>query len=156
LELQKNINLKRYIGSLLFLFLTGVCIAQSNQDKEVQESVKQFFAALASKDSVAMKRWATADLTLIEYGTVWNMDTVIRKGIVQNTAADYQRADQFEFLSTTVTGKMALVSYRLTSHITANGRKSKAQWIESMNLLYEDNRWKVKFLHSTLLNRNSL
>lgn len=148
--------MKKYIGVLLICFVSVSCLAQANKEKDVQESVKQFFAALAAKDSVAMKRWATTDLTLIEYGTVWNMDTVIRRGIVQNTAADYHRADQFEFLSTTVTGKMALVSYRLTSHITANGKKSKAQWIESMNLLFEDKRWKVKFLHSTLLNRSSL
>jgi len=146
----------RCIVLLVLLFFAISCAAQSNQEKEVQESVKQFFAALSARDSVAMKRWSTANLTLIEYGTVWNMDTVIRKGIVQNTATDYHRTDQFEFLSTAVHGKMALVSYRLTSLITSNGKKSKAQWIESMNLLYEDNRWKVIFLHSTLLNRSSL
>jgi ketosteroid isomerase-like protein len=140
---------------LIFLFFAVPCAAQSNQEMEVQESVKQFFAAFSERDSVAMKQWATADLTLIEYGTVWNMDTVIRKGIVQNTAADFHRTNEFAFLSTAVHGTMALVSYRLTSQITANGKKSKVQWIESVNLLYEDKRWKVKFLHSTLLNRIS-
>jgi ketosteroid isomerase-like protein len=146
---------RKYIGVLLICFVSVSCLAQAKKEKEVQESVKQFFAALAARDSVAMKRWATADLTLIEYGTVWNMDTLIRKGIVQNTAADFHRTDQFEFLSTTVQGKMALVSYRLSSQISANGKQSNVQWIESMNLFYEDNRWKVKFLHSTLLNRSS-
>lgn len=139
----------------MLCFVSASCMAQANQEKEVQESVKQFFAALAARDSVGMKRWSTADLTLIEYGTVWNVDTVIRRGILQNTAADFKRVDEFAFLSTAIHGKMALVSYRLTSQIMANGRQTKAQWIESMNLLFEDNRWKVKFLHSTLLHRSS-
>lgn len=148
--------MKKYIGLFLFFFVSTSCVAQANKEKVVQESVKHFFAALAARDSVEMKRWSTNDLTLIEYGTVWNMDTVIRRGILQNTAPDYNRVDQFAFLSTAVHGKMALVSYRLTSQIMANGKQTKAQWIETMNLLFEDKRWKVKFLHSTLLNRTSL
>lgn len=148
--------MKKSITVLLLWFASGYCVAQAGSDRDVQESVKQFFAALAARDSVEMKRWSTNDLTLIEYGTVWNMDTVIRRGILQNTASDYNRVDQFAFLSTTVHGKMALVSYRLTSQIMANGKQTKAQWIETMNLLYEDKRWKVQFLHSTLLNRTSL
>lgn len=148
--------MKKSITVLFFWFVSGYCMAQAGSDRDVQESVKQFFAALAARDSVEMKRWSTNDLTLIEYGTVWNIDTVIRRGILQNTASDYNRVDQFAFLSTTVHGKMALVSYRLTSQIMANGKQTKAQWIETMNLLYEDKRWKVKFLHSTLLNRTSL
>ena len=147
--------MKKYIGVLLLCFVSVSCMAQVAKEKEVQESVTHFFAALAARDSVAMKQWSTADLTLIEYGTVWNVDTVIRRGILQNTAADFKRIDEFAFLSSAIHGKMALVSYRLTSQIMANGRHIKAQWIESMNLLYEENRWKVKFLHSTLLSRIS-
>lgn len=139
----------------MLCFVSVFCEAQTNKDKEVQKSVKEFFAALAARDSVAMKRWSTADLTLIEYGTVWNIDTLIRRGILQNTAADFTRVDEFEFLSTAVHGNTALVSYRLFSRIKRSGSETNVRWIESMSLLYEENRWKVKFLHSTLLNRSS-
>jgi ketosteroid isomerase-like protein len=139
---------------LFLLLIGGTSAAQSDQEKEVQKSVKQFFAALAARDSVAMKRWATADMTLIEYGTVWNMDTLIRLVITDNTARNFNRVDRFNFLSTSVHETMALVTYRLTSYVTADGRKMDVDWIESVTLCYVDQRWKVKFIHSTLLNRS--
>lgn len=146
--------MKIYSCFFVFLIFALPCAAQSSQEKEVQESVKQFFAALSARDSLAMKRWATTDLTLIEYGTVWNMDTLIRRGIRQNTDMNFKRDDRFDFLSTDVIGKMALVNYRLSSSITRNGSHMNVQWIETVTLVNEENRWKVKFLHSTLLNRN--
>ncbi|MGB4770725.1 MAG: nuclear transport factor 2 family protein [Chitinophagaceae bacterium] len=139
---------------LFLLFFVVSSFAQSDREKEVQKSVKQFFDAFSTRDSVAMKRWSTADLTLIEYGMVWNMDTLIKRGITENAVRNFNRVDRFEFLSTTVQETMALVTYRLTSFITADGRKMDVDWIESMTLCYVDQRWKVKFLHSTLLNRH--
>lgn len=146
--------MKKICIFLLLLFVVVSSFAQSDREKEVQKSVKQFFAAFSARDSVAMKRWSTADLTLIEYGMVWNMDTLIRRGITENAVRNFNRVDRFEFLSTTVQETMALVTYRLTSFITADGRKMDVDWIESMTLCFVDQRWKVKFLHSTLLNRH--
>lgn len=147
--------MRKYSIILFLLFIGGTSAAQSDQEKEVQKSVKQFFAALAERDSVAMKRWATADFTLIEYGTVWNMDTLIRLSIRDNAARNFNRVDRFKFLSTSVHETMALLTYRLTSYVTSDGRKMDVDWIESVTLVFEDNRWKLKFLHSTLLNRSS-
>lgn len=137
------------------MFLTGACIAQTNKDKEVQESVKQFFAALAARDSVAMKRWSTADLTLIEYGSVWNMDTLIRKGITLNKAPDYNRKDSLVFIKTEVYADVAWTNYRLYSTFLKNGIATKVEWIETVTLLRKEKLWKLRSLHSTLIRRDN-
>lgn len=147
---------RKYTCVLVCLFISVSSMAQSDgKEKAVQEGLIQFFSAVSARDSMAMKRWATRDLTLIEYGTVWNMDTLVRKAVLQNTSADFSRTNRFEFLQTHVYGITAWVSYRLFSKIIRDGKETNLQWIESANLLFEDGRWKLRFLHSTLLNRKS-
>lgn len=130
-------------------------MAQEGREKAVQETLVSFFGALSNRDSVAMKQLSTSDLRLIEYGTIWNMDTLIRKGIRMNTSPDFSRADSIVFMTTHVMDRSALVTYQLFSRITRSGSRNDVHWIESATLVFEDNRWKLKFLHSTLLKRSN-
>lgn len=146
------------ISLLLIAFsVSALLYAQKSLTKKqetVQQTVVKLFNALSNRDSVSLKAYSTADITLYEYGQVWNIDTLILKAITQNLSADFKRTNSFEFINTTVDKTMALVTYRLQSVITKDGKQSTVQWLETVVLVREKKQWKVKHLHSTLIKRS--
>lgn len=128
---------------------------QATKDmQQVQQAVVNMFQALSDRDSLTLKSFCTHDITLYEYGQVWNLDTLIRKGITMNQSADFKRSNTFAFLSTTTGNNLAWVTYRLNSAITRDGKQTTAEWLETVVLTKEKKQWKVKHLHSTLLKRS--
>ena len=125
----------------------------SKDQQEVQQTVINFFEALSDRDSLAIKKYSTSDLQLIEYGSVWNTDTLIRKTIILNTATDFKRTNTLNFINTTANKNTAWASYNLHSDITRNGKQTNMHWIESVVLVREHKKWKIKTLHSTLIKR---
>ena len=120
----------------------------------VQQTIIKMFDALSNRDSVSLKNYSAADISLYEYGQVWNMDTVILKAITQNQAADFKRTNSFEFINTNVDNTTAWVTYRLQSVIIRDGKQTTVQWLETVVLVKERKQWKVKHLHSTLIKRS--
>jgi ketosteroid isomerase-like protein len=143
---------------LLFiaLLLSATVSAQTvtNKQQTVQHAVVKLFDALSNRDSVSLKAHCTADITLYEYGQVWNIDSLILKAITLNQSTDFKRTNSFEFINTTVDKNMALVNYRLQSAITRDGKPVTVQWLETVVLVKEKKQWKVKHLHSTLIKRS--
>lgn len=142
---------------LLAISLSTTVHAQqlfTKEQEEVQQAVVNMFEALSNRDSLSLKAYCTADITLYEYGQIWNMDTLIRKAITMNTADDFTRSNTFEFISTTTDQKSAWVTYRLTSVILKDSQQSTVQWLETVVLERQGKQWKVKHLHSTLLSRS--
>ena len=119
----------------------------------VQQTVVKLFDALSNRDSVSLKNYSTADITLYEYGQVWNIDTLILRAITQNKSADFKRANNFDFINTVADKNMASVTYRLQSVIFKDGKQVTVQWLETVVLVKERKQWKVKHLHSTLIKR---
>ncbi len=119
----------------------------------IQQTVIKFFDSLSNRDSVSLKTHSTADITLYEYGQVWNIDTLIQKAITLNQSADFKRTNSFEFINTIADKTTGWVTYHLQSVIIKDGKQSTVQWLETVALVKEKRRWKVKHLHSTLLKR---
>lgn len=126
----------------------------ANSQQAAQQTIIKMFDALSNRDSISLKSHCTADITLYEYGQVWNIDTLILKAITQNKSADFKRTNTFEFISTTADKTMAWVSYRLQSVIVKDGKQVTVQWLETVVLVKENKQWKVKHLHSTLIKRS--
>ena len=105
------------ISLLLIAFAISVTLLAQEPlttgQQSVQQTVIKMFDALSNRDSFSLKAHCTADITLYEYGQVWNMDTLILKAITQNKSADFKRTNTFDFINTTVDKNMALVNYRL-------------------------------------------
>ncbi len=130
--------------------------AQENptaSQQAVQQAIKKVFQSLSDRDSISLKNSCTPDVLFFEYGKIWNVDTLIRKAITQNTASDFKRTNSFDFLYTTVEGNSAWASYHVKSEFTQNGKQSFAQWLETVILVKDKKRWKVKVLHSSLIKR---
>lgn len=126
----------------------------STSQQAIQQTVIKMFEALSNRDSVSLKKYCTADIALYEYGQSWNIDTLILKAITLNQSADFKRTNSFDFINTTAEKTMACVTYRLNSAITRDGKQATVQWLETVVLVKERKRWKVKHLHSTLLKRS--
>ncbi len=124
------------------------------RQQEVQQTVVHLFNALSNRDSVSLKANSTADISLYEYGQVWNMDTLILKAITLNTAIDFKRTNTFDFINTTTDKNSAWVTYRLQSVITRDGKQATVQWLETVFLIKQKKQWKLKYLHSTLIKRS--
>jgi len=146
------------ISFLSFVFsISALLPAQEQLTKDqhmAQQTVVKMFDALSNRDSISLKSYCTTDVTLYEYGQVWNIDTLILKAITLNQATDFKRTNSFDFINTTADKNTGWVTYRLQSAITRDGKKSTVQWLETVVLVKEKNQWKVKHLHSTLIKRS--
>jgi len=125
----------------------------SKKQQAIQQAVILLFDALSNRDSVSLKKYSTADISLYEYGQVWNIDTLILKAITQNQSADFKRTNSFDFINTTVDKNTAWVTYRLQSIVFKDGKQVTVQWLETVVLVKQRKQWKVKHLHSTLIKR---
>lgn len=141
---------------MVFLCITFLQAQPSliKNQRAVQQTIINLFDALSNRDSVSLKTYSTADITLYEYGQVWNIDTLIFKAITQNQSANFKRTNSFEFINTTVNKTTAWVTYRLQSVIIEDGKQVTKQWLETVALVKEKKQWKVKHLHSTLIKRS--
>ncbi len=141
---------------LITLLLSATANAQTVTTEQIamQHTVINMFDALSNRDSVRLKAYCTANITLYEYGQVWNMDTLILKAITQNQSAGFKRTNHFEFINTTVDKNSAWVTYRLQSVINREGKTVTVQWLETVTLAKEKKQWKIKHLHSTLIKRS--
>jgi len=142
---------------LIALSCSSMLMAQeqlSTSQQAVQQTVIKMFDALSNRDSVSLKLYCTADITLYEYGQAWNIDTLILKAITLNQATDFKRTNSFDFINSTADKTTAWVTYYLNSAITRDGKQATVQWLETVVLVKERKQWKVKHLHSTLIKRS--
>ena len=142
---------------LITFSISAMLMAQeqrSTRQQEVQQTVIKMFDALSNRDSVALKKYCTADIALYEYGQLWNIDTLILKAITLNQSTDFNRTNSFDFINTATDKNTAWVTYHLNSSVTRDGKQATMQWLETVVLVKEKKQWKVKHLHSTLIKRN--
>lgn len=142
------------LPAILYLVLLQAQQSATTNQQAIQQTVIKLFDALSNRDSVSLKNYSTADITLYEYGQVWNLDTLILKAITLNKSTDFKRNNTFEFINTTVDKNTGWVTYRLLSEIFKDGKQVTVQWLETVALVKEKKQWKVKHLHSTLIKRS--
>ena len=144
------------VSIICLLLLSSVFISAQEKltpdQKNVQQTVINVFQGIADRDTAAMLSPCTKDILVLEGGLVWTRDSLKLK-IAQNTAPDYQRINTFTFLNTTVKGKVAWTTYYNQADVTKNGRHSIVKWLETAILVREKKSWKLKTLHSSLVER---
>ena len=123
----------------------------TRNQQAVQQAVLKLFDALSNRDSVNLKLFCADDITLYEYGQIWNLDTLINKAIRLNTASDFKRINTIDFINTTISKKAAWTTYLNQADINRDGKQTTVKWIETVVLVKQQKRWKIKVLHSTLI-----
>lgn len=140
------------IAISLSTFLQAQQLLTKDQ-QEVRQTVINFFEALSNRDSVSLRNYSSRDIALFENGSIWNVDTLILKAITLNTATDFKRINTIDFIGTTVNKNTAWATYNLHSEMIRNGKQVTVQWMETVVIVKEDKKWKIKLLHSTLIKR---
>ena len=149
--------MKKITLLIIAISLSAFSYAQqqwTKEQQEVQQTVIQLFEALSNRDSVSLKNNCAPDIVLFENGSIWNADSLILKAITLNTATDFKRINTIDFIDTKVNGNTAWETYNLHSEITRNGKRANVHWMETVILIKQKQRWKIKVLHSTLIKRS--
>jgi ketosteroid isomerase-like protein len=149
--------MKKILFSIFICLLCNSGNAQkqfTKEQQEVQQAIVKMFEALSNRDSISLKTYCTSDATFYEYGEIWTIDTLVRKGIAMNKATDFKRTNTFDFISTSTDKAMAWATYRLNSVIVKDGKQVNVEWLETVTLINEKKQWKIKHLHSTLIKRS--
>ena len=146
---------KLYSVLIVLLYASTLCgQTLTSEQAQVQQTIKNLFAALTEADTVAMKTFSSTNVRFYEYGEVWPMDTLISKAIKSKSISDFKRTNSFDFVSTTINNNTAWTTYYLQSTFFRNGKEEIVKWMETIVLIKDKNRWNVDVLHSTRLSKN--
>ena len=141
---------------ILLIMLSGLfadsASAQQETKHEVEQTLTDYFDALAVGDLPALKRHSTDDILILENGATWNMDTIINRVSLAKRMV-IKRTNHIAFLRTEVKGDLGFVAYDNRAEILMADRTVSRHWLESANLVKQDGVWKIWFLHSTNLEK---
>jgi ketosteroid isomerase-like protein len=140
----------RLILILAVLLIPALSFSQITERAKVNNAIEAMFKGLADLSIEQIKNSSTEDLTILEHGEIWNMDTIVAK-VNALKSLNPARVNSFEFIQTEIRDQTAWVTYRNKAIVTMNGKKSEYNWLESAVLVKQGNDWKVKMLHSTRL-----
>src|SRR6185369_12611998 len=116
---------------LVVLLSTGVsAYAQTEEQTKVNQSLTKLFDALAALDMNGIKEFSTKDLTILESGAIWNLDTLSRK-VEQLKAVNFSRTNHLDFVQTEMKGNIAWSVYYNTADMIINGIEVHRKWLES-------------------------
>jgi ketosteroid isomerase-like protein len=143
-----------FLIAISFTALLHAQVQLAENQQAVQQTVIKLFDALSNRDSVSLKQICADDISLYEYGMAWTIDTLINRAIKLNASTDFKRINTLDFIKTTIDKNVAWTTYNLSSEITKDGKQASVKWLETVIVINEKNKWKVKVLHSSLIKRN--
>jgi len=138
---------------IFLISLLSVCISahsQTSEQTKVNQSLTKLFDALAALDINGIREFSTKDLTILESGAIWNLDTLSHK-VGELKAVNFSRTNHLDFVQTEIKGNIAWSEYYNSTDMLINGIEVHRKWLESAVLVKEGKVWKVKLLHSTTL-----
>ncbi len=141
--------MKKLFIALLLLAYLGVN-GQSTEQTKVNQSLVKLFDALAALDMKTIREFSSKDMTILESGVVWNLDTIARK-VDQLKGTSFSRTNHLNFIQTEIKGNTAWSIYYNSADMMIDGLEVHRKWLESAVLLKVGKAWKVKLLHSTSL-----
>lgn len=142
---------------IFLLIITSVTNVFSQSDAgtdslAIQQAVIKLFDGIAAIDSSVIVSQVTKDFLLLEDGRLWNTDSLISV-LKPMKKQDFKRTNEFRFVKQQSDGSTTWVVYYNTAHILFNGQTRDVNWLESAVVVKDENTWKVKMLHSTMLKK---
>jgi ketosteroid isomerase-like protein len=144
---------KTLCSAILFVTLASLHAQKlSTDEKAINETLTALFDAIARKDTATIKYHCTKDVIILEDKEIWNLDTLISL-VGPNTDTSFKRVNRIDFIETKVRGNTGWTCYNNQANITRRGRQIVVRWLETALFIKEDRRWKMRVLHSTLVER---
>lgn len=142
--------------TVLVFCQTISCRDYNSGHEMVNQVVIDLFQGFSDLNLEKIKSHCTNDFLLFENGAIWNADSLAPGINRRKGSPDFRRINKFDFIKTEITGKTAWTSYYNQAEITSAGKTFRVRWLESAFLVKEKKTWKMKFLHSTVVERNNL
>lgn len=152
-----------FIISLFFFFYP--LTAQTPEGIEVQSVIENMYEDIYSKSKInKIEDYFSNDATIFSDGEVFDFELwkSFIKNLSENLSAENQngnvleRINHFDFLNILVSGNYASIAYKKTEDFIYNGTKLvQLNWLESADLVKENNNWKIKFLHTTRIKHDN-
>ncbi|MHA8088100.1 nuclear transport factor 2 family protein [Aquirufa sp. Wall-65K1] len=136
-------------GIILVTVLTGTRNVQAQASLDsLHQPIIRFFDGFSQVKESLFRENTTPDFVLYEAGMIWTNDTLALK-IKGNPSANFERKNTFTFLKTEQKGDMAWVSYWNQAIIRREDKVRNVRWLESVVLVRQAGRWKIRMMHST-------
>ena len=130
-----------------FILLLSVPSKAQNEN-ELQAVISGVFQALSDRNENDLRTLCSSDLLVVEDAKLWSIDSLVfyvRKPVPD----DYKRENSFKFINSVVKNDIACVTYENTASITGKKNHYLIVWMETAILVRDEERWKLKILHST-------
>ncbi|MEO0399929.1 MAG: serine hydrolase [Pseudomonadota bacterium] len=114
----------------------------------VTGGVEAFFEALRRKDLEMLKSITTSDFVLFEDGRHWSAEVLMK---ALKSYPDSERDWIISQPRVEVSEPLAVVTYRNTGVFMNSGKRDTYEWTESATFRKEKGKWRMSFLHSTLI-----
>jgi ketosteroid isomerase-like protein len=143
----------KYLLLAIILVSSYVTFSQASEAAKIHNVIRTVFDGLAERDVRKIFDNCTEDIVILEHGELWNTDSItVNLDRIKNL--DFKRNNFLEFIKTEVNGNTGWVYYNNRAEITVNGRLQKIAWLESAVLVKKGEAWKLKLLHSTVVNHD--
>ena len=135
------------------ILFTSLVSFSNSQDLLPEKTIVEAFDAIAQLDIDRLKSHCTDDIIIIENGPIWNMDSLIQRLLPRKSDTSFKRINKIDFLQTEIEGNTAWTYYINQAAGISNNKPFEVKWIESAVLINQNGNWKIKLLHSTVLER---
>lgn len=137
-----------FCGAFLFALLVRAPGAESNEEKDVTETVRMMFAAFAADDFAKFHEVAAPDFYAFDGGERYEGDELIEL-LKKLHAGGKTFVWTITEPAVQVQGDVAWITYVNDGSIQDSSGTKKMAWLESAVLRKKDGKWRVQFLHST-------
>lgn len=125
-----------------------ITVDEHAEKQKVEETLLNFFDAIAAYDYQRMRDITSENYVLIENGPIWTVDSLITmmKQFQGKATISYEFSD----METTVQGPTAWMSYKNNGTMNFGDRQQYFDWTESAVFSKQDDEWEMVLLHSTM------
>lgn len=135
------------------ILFTSLILLSNSKNLHPEKTIVAAFDSIAQLDIDRLKSHCTDDIIIIENGTIWNLDSLIQRLLPRKSDTSFKRINKIDFLQTEIEGNTAWTYYINQASGISNNKPFEVKWIESAVLIKQNGNWKIKMLHSTVLDR---
>ncbi|MEE4198232.1 MAG: nuclear transport factor 2 family protein [Bacteroidales bacterium] len=146
--------MKRTIQWIFIIFFLGFTGCQkpidpARETQKVQDILQNYFNAVADRNWEELKAVSTNDMILLENGLEWNNDSLIQS--IEKYWQGFDLRFTLDFVSTHIDRNSAWIYYRNSATGVKDTIQAEIKWLESACFVKQNEEWKIKLLHSTLI-----
>jgi hypothetical protein len=124
----------------------------SNEETLIMECINSFFDIFCTLEIQKIKEVCCDDFVMVENGEIENCDSLAE--LIGEIIGNYRRINEVSARHFKIKEGIASIVYYNKAQIIQNGYLVNYNWHESALLVFEQGKWRIRLLHSTVLEKN--